>query len=157
MLTQVIRRNRTSRPDEVIGRSDRAEANLRGQRYADHIERDAVTKSDPDIEAIRDDVDQSPLGNEIDAQGGVPRLQRGDDTRKKQPCALFGGADPDPTRNFLPIISEIFDGSAYLLQRGSDPPQEGLACFGQGNTAGRTVEEPDSELRLKATHRVAER
>ena len=93
MLCEIRRGPRSTIPFEVGGRGDRKEATFTSKRDGYHILRHCLAQADPGVEALRNDIHEGALRDQVEVDVGIALQKSRDDPGHQKMAGFLGGID----------------------------------------------------------------
>ncbi len=157
VLGQLLWRLRLSPFGEIGWRSDHRHAQVRADPHRDHVLRHLFAETDSGVVALRDDVGETVIDDELDLDVGIARQQRS----QSRPQDGFGGmlarGDAERAGRLVAQRAERRQLALDLLQPRPDVAQQPFAGLGRRHAARGPGQQPQPEPLLEPADGVAQR
>ncbi len=157
MRQEVGRHARRHAPAEVGRRADHGEALPWPERHRDHVLRHDFGEADAGVEAISDDVDQAPLGDDVDLHLRVAPQVFEHDRRHHLARRAGRGVDAQGAARRAAVAAGLLHRAADRAECRRHAGDELLAGLRQRDAARGAVEQAHADARLQRRHGVAQR
>jgi hypothetical protein len=157
MAEQIARVLRSSASIEIgRGRAQGKTLLTRTDRHRNHVLLQPLAIADAGVATGREHVDETFLGDDLQANVWIGGEERRNDRRQHQSRRADRDIQLEHTR--WPVTQAVshVDGGFDLGERRGEPVQKALARLGRNDTARGSVEKPDAELRLQPANRLAQ-
>lgn len=127
-----------------------------GERHGHHVLVERLVPAHPGVKALGHDVDQRGLDHDLGPHPRVGGEEGAEQRREHQIHRRRGGVDAEEADRDALFGVDPVDRGRELGQRRGDVGEQPRARLGEGDAAGRAVEEPRPELLLEVSDRLAE-
>lgn len=157
MAVKILWGRRTATGGEVCRRGDCRKAYAINERNGHHVLRYGLRQPDARIEPLRDDVAKPPIADDFKVNLGIGAQEARENGPQDHTDRAFAGVDSHGSAGNL---AQIIDFSHGFFNGRHCRPQlcrEPFPRLGQGDAAGRAIEQAYAQTLLEGLHRMADR